>query len=113
MTRESPENLRLACDEILASMDAVRLENAGWSETAPSGRRMACDDCDSFFDRYMVWDDVWLSAYPSKDGHLSCLSCLAARLKRPLTLYDFSHYPVNYPIFLGYRMALVEHCKED
>ena len=87
---------------------------------APKG----CFDCLGHASLFMVHDAIWDAAWPfakqqrrvmqkmaAERGltkqirqHL-CLTCLETRLKRKLTLDDFTLAPVNDGIRLGYRMG--------
>jgi len=58
--------------------------------------------------RYMVKDETWSEAeLPSEPGtSCVCISCLADRLDRPLTIDDFpKHLPINEWIHFGYRLG--------
>lgn len=83
-----------------------------------------CFDCGGFDEWYMVHDRLWKEAWPAclqeraqlKEVFLSeeytgrfwmllCLSCLAGRLHRPLTINDFTHAHTNEGIRFGYFLG--------
>ncbi len=55
-----------------------------------------CIDCrrPTHREYYMVRDEAWLAAHPSRDGML-CIGCLEGRLGRELLPGDFVDAPVN------------------
>jgi len=85
---------------------------------------MLCADCGGYNESYMVHNELWKEAWPThgmdraqlketflSDGYTGrfwlqlCLSCLAGRLHRPLTINDFSQALINEPIRFGYFMG--------
>lgn len=52
-------------------------------------------DTNEIYEYYGVYDHVWLLANPAKDGML-CVGCLEKRLRRRLTPYDFTNWPINF-----------------
>lgn len=68
-------------------------------------KHFACAECgETSYDAYMVTDAVWLTAMPSKRGHLH-FRCLEKRLGRHLQLEDFTSAPVNEAIRFGFLLA--------
>lgn len=63
---------------------------------------------DPTIEDYMVHDEVWERAGMGKRGHLH-LRCLELRLRRRLTLADFTDYPVNNGIRFGFQLGKTEY----
>lgn len=61
---------------------------------------------------YMLKNSVWYQAELGPND-LCCLSCVPARLGRPLTLSDFAPVPANYPIHLGHQMGIRDATELD
>lgn len=64
--------------------------------------RWDCKDCSksTFDDYYMVKDEIWAEAgmpaiAPRHDTGMLHRACLEKRIGRPLTLDDYTDYPVN------------------
>lgn len=83
-----------------------------------------CFDCGGYSEWYAIHDTLWITAWPTylrdraqlkeaflvegyKDRFwlLLCLSCVAGRLHRPLTINDFNHSHINEPIRFGYFLG--------
>jgi hypothetical protein len=69
--------------------------------------RVFCSDCGTNTcvaggDYYMVANDLW-EEFGNGDGML-CLTCLSARVGRPLAIYDFTAAPVNNLIRFGFAL---------
>lgn len=63
-----------------------------------------CDACGAdTLHNYMVHDDVWAAASLLKNEHAH-IWCLESRLKRRLTLEDFTAFPCNDLIRFGFSM---------
>lgn len=56
-------------------------------------------------DSYMVHDHVWSEAGFTRK-QCACLPHLELRLRRSLTIDDFTEKPINDPIRFGFMMAL-------
>ena len=66
-----------------------------------------CVDCDKHMSPYMVKNEVWHKAWSTYRAYLDsikcpglrhgnlCIKCLAKRLRRPLTIDDFTDVPSN------------------
>lgn len=65
--------------------------------------RLGCADCGRAHPSYMLKDSVWAEAIaeePKRDtAQLLCMSCVEARLGRPLEHGDLDPVPVNDPLW--------------
>lgn len=64
-----------------------------------------CVDCGSTVECYMVHNELWAEAFFEKT-ELACIGCLEKRLKRNLTILDFTTCLANINLFHAYRMGL-------
>jgi hypothetical protein len=75
---------------------------------------MDCIDCGWRLDYYVVTDDTWTAAglHPSV---YCCLACLERRLRRPLTIDDFTACLVNRLAYAaaGKLSVLIEHERRE
>jgi hypothetical protein len=71
---------------------------------------MNCNDCGFSFDHYMATDEVWAAA-ELDPRTICCLACLERRLKRPLTLDDFTVCEINRQAYAaaGKLSIVLEH----
>ncbi len=76
-----------------------------------SRREDAYFEVDPTLEDYMVHDEVWERAGMGKQGFLH-LRCLESRLRRRLTLADFTNYPVNNGIRFGFQLGKTEYGEE-
>lgn len=74
-------------------------------EWPPRMAKFKCADCTGVTDDYMVHDSVWSLTDLPKKGALLCLTCLEARLGRPLCADDFTDAFINLPLLFGCRMG--------
>lgn len=102
-----PIALRVIWSDSKGPDPLVNVYNAG----RPGVRRgFVCAECgDITLDGYMVTDDVWKHELGlPKHGIVLHLTCLAARLPRPLTPADFPDLPVNAPLHLAFGLGTAE-----
>lgn len=98
-------------DKYFQWANAANIEGGLLAKQRKSNVRV-CDVCSGYSDAYMVRDDVWLSVFASRRGRC-CLFCLETKLGRPLVLGDFTKTMLNYPIFLGYRIAITSTVRQE
>lgn len=63
--------------------------------TGPGGvssNQDTCDDCSGNGELYVVTDDVWFRQARARSNNVLCIPCLERRLRRRLTVADFSPY---------------------
>lgn len=84
--------------------ESVAQEVAAKTEVPVLDRSVRCVHCgDLNFDYFMVIDEVWReSGVLAGRVHFSCLE---ERIKRPLVIADFTHFPVNSAIWFGYSLG--------
>jgi hypothetical protein len=66
----------------------------------------SCVDCQKEItcdNDYQICNSTWKEAHAKKSDIL-CLKCLKIRLRRDLTITDFTDYPINAKIFFGYSL---------
>ena len=69
-------------------------------------RFITCIDCtETNWDDFVVYDEIWNSVAGRTEGRLH-LSCLEKRLGRLLKLGDFTDFPVNNMLKLGYSIGI-------
>ncbi len=69
-------------------------------------QRDACIDCtETNWDDFAVHDEIWNSVAGRLEGRLH-LSCFEKRLGRLLKLEDFTDFPVNNMLKLGYSIGI-------
>jgi hypothetical protein len=70
-----------------------RAELRDRAEQEAVARRFLCIDCGKSTlggEYYMVGDDLWAASGVAPNGGMLCLACLETRIRRPLTIADFT-----------------------
>lgn len=75
------------------------------SGVSPAALKYRCADCGAFPDDYMVEPEIWAEAGFATPKGFCCLACLEARLRRPLTLSDFSGCAANKTLLFGVMLG--------
>lgn len=89
------------------------------SQLLPDPPGYSCIECDAYGHGWMCKDEVWAVIAkdwplpPDTEGFFLCLECAQKHLGRLFTYDDFTHVPLNYPLFFGYKMRSDEAEDED
>lgn len=112
---------------------AVEVESSRWSwgqrvlayvidqasRLLPEPPGYSCIECDAYGHGWMCKDEVWKAIaddcplHPDTQGFILCLECAQKHLGRLFTYDDFTHVPLNYPLFFGYKIGRDEAEDED